>query len=376
MKIGQITWWRNNYGSILQAYALQKQLIDLGADDCEIICQYGKKVTSFNNLKDKLKNTGFKNTIKKILGKYTLSGIRARTKNMEKFVNDNLKISELEYNESNITTTNDIYDAFVCGSDQIWNPSLTKTDSFYWLNFVDDSKIKISYAPSVGVNEFSDIDKKNIQENLKTFKGISCREESGTNAINNALGCEKCVTVLDPTLIVDKKNWDILSENRLIKEKYIFTYLLRGTKEQRKSIEKFAKEHKLLVVTIPLLEPDNVNIYDFKFGNIKVWDASPSDFISLIRYAEYVFTDSFHSMIFSTIYHKEFFTFPKIGSNQQNRILNFQKSLLQCDRMISNYKELSEEIKKVAKLDWKKIDKNISTHREKSVEFLKKSLFK
>lgn len=376
MKIGQITWWRNNYGSILQALALQRKVEELTEGDCEIICQYGKKVTSFSNLRDKLVNIGIWETCKRIFGKYTFRGVRKRTKRMEKFVADNIKISKESYNENTIIATNDLYDTFICGSDQIWNPSLSPVNSFYWLDFVKEGKKKISYAPSVGVNKFSEEQKEIIKNNLKCFDGISCRENSGTKAINDALEKEACVTVLDPTLIVEKDLWDSFSNKRLISQKYIFTYMLRGTKQQRKLIKKFAKENNLIIVSIPFLECDNLNMYDLCFANIKIWDADPADFISLIRHAEYVFTDSFHSMIFSTIYHKNFYTFPKIGKNQQNRILNFQDEIIGSSRMISGVEDLKCEIEKVKPINWKIVDENIKNKRKESLDFLVKSLKK
>lgn len=370
MKIGQITWWRKNYGSILQALALQKKIEQLG-NDCEIICQYGKQITSFSNLKNKLQTIGFWKTIKIIIVQYSLPQIRKRTNKIQKFVNQNLKVSKEQYDVTTIYKTNVEYNAFVCGSDQIWNPNLTELGGFYWLNFVDENKLKFSYAPSVGVNNFNEEQAKIIKKTLKNFSGISCREETGTNAINEALGNTKCVSVLDPTLLVETDFWNSYSNKRLIPENYIFVYLLRGTKGQRKAIEKFANKHNLIIVTIPFLE--NMNFYDFKFGNIKYWDADPSDFISLIRYANYIFTDSFHSLIFSTIYHKKVYLFPKIGENQQSRLINFQKNILNCNITIEN-EDIDSCIQNFKEIDWNKVDKTIIEKRKKSVDFLQKSL--
>lgn len=374
MKLGGMTWWRYNYGSILQAYALQSELKELGIDDYEIICQYGKKVASISNLKEKIKRIGVRQSLKRIVWKFGLKKLRDRNRNIQSFVDNYLHVSQKEYNEENIVEANNVYDGFVCGSDQIWNPKLTDVNSMYWLTFASKEKLKFSYAPSIGVDKFSDEQKEAIKNNLSSFKGISSREENGTNLINDALGANKCVTVLDPTLLVDRKIWDniSLSENQY-GEKYIFVYMLRGTKKQRKLIEEFAKLKGLKIVTMPFLDNEKIEIYDFKFGDIKLWDASPADFITVIRNAEYVFTDSFHCMLFSCMYHRDFYTFPKIGQAQINRMLNFQKLVSASEHMISDEIDVNE-IENVKRIDWNYVDSVLNDKRKESEAYLKSVL--
>jgi hypothetical protein len=374
MKLGGMTWWRYNYGSILQAYALQSELKELGIDDYEIICQYGKKVASISNLKEKIKRIGVRQSLKRIVWKFGLKKLRDRNRNIQSFVDNYLHVSQKEYNEENIVEANNVYDGFVCGSDQIWNPKLTDVNSMYWLTFASKEKLKFSYAPSIGVDKFSDEQKEAIKNNLSSFKGISSREENGTNLINDALGANKCVTVLDPTLLVDRKIWDniSLSENQY-GEKYIFVYMLRGTKKQRKLIEEFAKLKGLKIVTMPFLDNEKIEIYDFKFGDIKLWDASPADFITVIRNAEYVFTDSFHCMLFSCMYHRDFYTFPKIGQAQINRMLNFQKLVSASEHMISDEIDVNK-IENVKRIDWNYVDSVLNDKRKESEAYLKSVL--
>lgn len=370
MKIGGLTWWRYNYGSILQAYALQQELNSMDNVDYEIICQYGKKVASVSNLKEKLGRLGLKKTLKRIIWKYGLSKLRQRNNNIQKFVDQYLKVSDKEYSEETIKEANNVYDAFFCGSDQIWNPELTPLDSMYWLGFADENKIKIAYAPSIGVNSLNAEQKEQITKNLKSFKAVSCREESGTELLNTFLEKEKCQNVIDPTLLVNRSIWDnISSDKNNYGEKYVYVYMLRGTKKQRKIIEKFAKYKGLKIVTMPFLDNEKINLYDFKFGDYKLWDASPSDFISAIRNAEYVFTDSFHCMLFSSMYHKEFFTFPKIGKAQINRMTAFQKMINAESHMI-NDDISSEEIDKISEIDWDFADKAIENKRKESKAYL------
>ncbi len=372
MKIGGLTWWRYNYGSILQAYALQNELQERQID-YEIICQYGKKTASVSNLKEKIKRLGIRKTAKRIIWKFGLKKLRRRNTNIQNFVDEYLKVSDKEYNDNNICEANTAYDGFICGSDQIWNPELTSLNSIYWLGFADKDKIKIAYAPSVGVNSFSDEQEKSIKENLKDFKAISTREESSTKLINKAIGTDKCITVLDPTLLVNRDLWDklVVSENKL-NEPYVFVYMLRGTKKQRKLIADYAKSKGLKIVTMPFLDNEKISLYDFKFGDIKIWDASPIYFINLIKNAEYVFTDSFHCMLFSTMYHVNFYTFPKIGKAQVNRMTAFQKMINAENHMISDTLSV-QEIDDIEPIDWSHANTIIDKKRYESKLYLKKA---
>lgn len=369
MKLGGLTWWRNNYGSILQAYALQRELNSIDGVEYEIICQYGKKVASVDNLKEKLKRLGIAKTVKRIFWKFGLSKLRDRNNKIERFIENNLIISKIQYNEETIVQANEIYDGFFCGSDQVWNPELVGVDSMYWLNFAKEGKLRVSYAPSIGVNTFTDIQKEIIKNNLEGFTAISSREENGTKLINEAIGKERCVTVLDPTLMVDRSIWDNLTSKPKYKEPYIFVYMLRGTKAQRKLVEEFAKRKNLKIITMPFLDTERIELYDFKFGDVKLWDADPSEFINVIRYAEYVFTDSFHSMVFSCLYHREFFTFPKIGKAQLNRVTGLQALFKIPSRMITEETTV-DILESMKKIDWETVDDILNEKRSTSKEYL------
>ena len=93
MKVGIITWWRNNYGSILQALALQQKLNQYNDLQYEIICQFGKKATSVDNVFDKIKSVGLAETCKRVFWKVAFKGLRLRNKKMQQFVDENLKVS-------------------------------------------------------------------------------------------------------------------------------------------------------------------------------------------------------------------------------------------------------------------------------------------
>ena len=367
MRLGGLTWWRNNYGSILQAYALQQELNSMPNISYEIINQYGKKIVSLDNLLDKIKTLGFRKTAQRIVWRFGMKKLRNRSINIQKFIDERLKVSSKQYTEKNISEANSEYDGFVCGSDQIWNPTLTDLDSMYWLGFSNERKLRFSYAPSIGVNDVSDEEARMIQKNLNGFDAVSCREESGTQLLNRIAGKQVCETVLDPTLLVDRKIWNQMCVN-YESDPYIFVYMLRGTKEQRELVERFAKSVRLKIVTMPFMEAEYPVWYDFKFGDKKIWDAAPDEFISVIRNATYVFTDSFHSSVFSILYHVPFFNFPKKGKAQLSRIVGLQ-NLLQIDsRMVNS----EEDINRVAQkeIDWEMVDDLLEKSRKKSKKYI------
>lgn len=144
--------------------------------------------------------------------------------------------------------------------------------------------------------------------------------------------------------------------------------MLRGTKQQRKWMEQFAKEKNLRIVTMPFLETEYTVWYDMKFGDIKLWDASPDEFVSAIRYAEYVFTDSFHGMAFSCLYHVPFVAFPKEGKAQISRLRGLMDLLEINDRIANTYEEMETVISE--DIDWNRVEDNLNRERDKSYRYL------
>ena len=375
MRLGGITWWRNNYGSILQAFALQKYLENDLNQEYVIINQYSKKMASASNLVKKLKEYGLKTTFKRLVGRFGLPKLRKRVQNLQEFVDANLYTTDMVYSEENIADANKEFDGFICGSDQIWNPANTSLDSMYWLKFVNKGKLKISYAPSIGIEDAEMETRVKIKENLIDFDALSSREESGTRLINDILQNEVCTTVADPTFLVEKKVWEGISNYRIYKNKYIFAYILRGTKKDREAIERFSKSKNIPIVTIPFLDGEHMVPYDLKFGDIKLWEASPTDFISAIRNAEYVFTDSFHCMVFSYFFHKTFYVLPKKGKLQMSRILGLQDLLSTGNRVISSGFNV-DEIDKMPNIDWEKVEMRIKQYRNSSRIYLRDAIEK
>lgn len=368
MRLAGVTWWRGNYGSILQAYAMQHVMKNLNVD-YEILDQYGALISG-RHLVDHIKVLGLKGTLKKILWKYALPKVKVRNKTFSDFVSEYLIISKNQYLDRNLQEANKHYDGFLCGSDQVWNPELTKYDPLYWLQFADEDKLIFSYAPSIGVKDAPDEEKEIIRKNLEKFKGVSCREKSGTDFINSICP-DKCITVLDPTMLLDKREWDRIIEPYSVKEKYVFAYFLRGKREDRKWVERFAKKKGCKVVSFPFLETEYIEHYDKTFGDIQIFDANPLQFISLIKNAEYVFTDSFHCTVFSIIYERQFWIFPKGGTHQSTRLEELTKMFKLENRFINS----TLKIEDIDAIEYTESREILTVKRNVSMAFIHTVLF-
>lgn len=380
-KIGIITQYYNshNYGGLLQAYALVEAIKDLGYDVEQI--SYDSSKDDFSNVflsssKSKTSYRRFylskiKNIIKSFLNLLISRNIKKRYIKMDNF-SRKISHSSVVYDKNTVNKISNLYRQFVVGSDQVWNPQFYSP--VYFCEFLNqDEKKCISYAASVSQNHLTEKQKKLYKEHLRKFTAISLRENN-TDIIQE-LTNNKVEWVLDPTLLLKKKQWDNVASPQLINEPYIFCYFLGDDSTERKLAEKFAKIKNLKLVTIPYLAGD-FNFKDFNFSGKKIKSAGPEDFVSLIKYADYIFTDSFHACVFSCIYEKHFFAFQRAGmkgmSTRIETLLSlFGNSNRFCDRS-------ERQTIEYLLLDTNNDEYNSEKFEKKlfeSIEFLKKYLF-
>lgn len=381
-KIGIITlYYKNdNYGGVAQAYALNKYFSDLGLNS-ELITYKKEK----NNLKlttksksariilkrarKKIINMILKEPIEKICNKKYEIGLQKRKDKLENFRN-NIKHSEL-YDIRNIRQIEGKYDYYVTGSDQTWNPGCV--DDAFVFNFLNQSDKIISYASSVAVEEFSENYKKFMTSALKKYNYISVREEKSKEELQE-ITAQNIEWVVDPTMLIDKKEWNQLSNKRVIKEKYIFSYILGDSIKQRNKVKRFAKKRGLKLVTIPFIKNGcnfKYKIEDFKYGDYQMIDISFEDFLSLIKYAEYVITDSFHAVSFSYIFEKDFFVINRSSVISTNSRIESILKILQLEDRFIKHGEISMDMKPI---DYSIVNENSKYMINKSKEFLNRAL--
>lgn len=193
----------------------------------------------------------------------------------------------------------------LCGSDQIWNPYFAAKETYFG-NFVDDEK-KVAISASFGVEKIPDEKYNFFKDSINSFDKISVREETAADLVESMVGVRPEV-LIDPTLMIDKKEWTSLSKKPkfYIKKKYILTYFLGNVSEEiRKYIDKIAKINDFEIIN---LENNSKNDYWYKTG--------PSEFLWLLNNSELICTDSFHGTAFSIIFHKPFVVFDRIDEKE------------------------------------------------------------
>lgn len=298
-KVGLVTYYGNNYGGVLQAYALQ-QMVSANGFDCELISnEFLNRKSVYKKMKGKMANitSAFKNPSKYLAKRRTYHQYAvqnaSKAKKFEMFRSENLRIHKTGYSSYCDYLKNPLgYDIYMCGSDQIWNPNLYCDNGFYFAGFAPENALKISYASSVGVSSVNKKQAAFMAPLLNSFDVISTREQKGAEIINN-ISKKKATVVLDPTLLLDAVEWTKVATPCFINEPYIFCYLF-GEREYVAEIKKKVTEMSgLKVVCIPFV-PRELNSSDEK-----IFDAGPAEFISLIQNASLVITDSFHATAFS-----------------------------------------------------------------------------
>ena len=294
MKIGIVTIHTDfNYGAVLQAVATQKFLESQGYD-AEIIDYENAAIASQSKIAykqdGKLKGyaiTFLRNTL---WGRYFFYKEAVRDLDIYR-IKSRAKYKSIEELEKSS------YDVLIAGSDQIWNPAISRgIDPVFLLGFGKEAK-RVSIATSMGSHTLNDAEKKVFIDALSDFSNISVREEFARDQLQPLVN-KNIKVVLDPTLLLSKEIWwDFLgskSKYATPKEKYILTYFVGGDKSKyRPMVAEYANQLGLPVWTI------QYSNYTWKESSKKILGASIVDFVALIANAELVITDSFHGVAFS-----------------------------------------------------------------------------
>lgn len=378
MKIYIVSLFHNttNYGGVLQAYALTSVITNkTGNEAKQLDYKHLREKSAWHHKLKKLFNLKkivvyFKDKLFTTNKKYFQQLKKQRERAFQLFVRENIP-STIVYEKGSIGKSLIETDVFITGSDQVWN--VEYYDEVYRLEFVPSTKYKFSYAAGVSSGELTEEQKSIFKKALSTFDAVSVREESAVSTLQS-LTDKKVEWVLDPTLLLSREDWDNICSEKRINEKYVFCYFLGKLSLSNKKIIEFAHSKGLKVVSMPYLAWTSKR--DSDFGDYKIYDATPTDFISLIKHAEYIFTDSFHAAVFSHIYHKNFFVFNRAGLKSMNDRIYSLTSLFDtqerfCDtkgKMSLKYIESSPPI------DYDKPFPKFEAMKEKSINFLKNNL--
>lgn len=319
VKVGIVTHYyqSTNYGGNLQAYALcrfindtfpfaraEQIAYDISGNAREL--RRPKRLTLKRLLK-KLYAT-VQNRMNTKTHQLERQAIQTRENVVLVFNREAIPHSETTYTAESVAQSAALYDIFITGSDQVWHPNAVCPA--YLLQFVDGKKKrKVSYAASVAKPELNEEEKKKLKIALADFYAVSVREEDAVELLM-PLAPVRPVWTLDPTLLLAKAQWLSITPSRRISDDYVFCYFLGDDLTERRLAELFAKEIGLKLVTLPFLLGEYRKCDD-GFGDQLLFDVSVQDFLSLIRHATYILTDSFHATVFSILFEKEFFVFDR-----------------------------------------------------------------
>lgn len=396
MKIAIVTWISyNNYGTFLQAFALQSFLCQNGYDayllsdqriipwlniskkENAIVCnkpyQKGGKVVHI--VKELVNN--FLPYIKKIIYRYRNAIVQKQNNKKLKyyFLSKQLfatfkqtkMIIDSEVFPNDLDVLNNKYDIFVAGSDQIWSVLQEKMLTYYFLDFV--TKKKIAYAPSMGNIQIDQNKQKQLSVLLNDFCFLSVREEKSAIQLSK-ITSKKVEWVCDPTLLIGIDFWKKQTEDISVnKSNYILCYFLEDSSWYYKYAEEMAKKTHTHLALIPNNKSFVNRKYAVKSG------IGPLEFVAWIRKAKYILTDSYHGMLFSIIFNKTFIPikrfFDKDPNNQNIRLDTISKITEKEDIFISEKQFVIEDI---PFFEWEKINRNIQKYREQSIRFFLGSL--
>lgn len=346
MKVGILTYHNAiNYGAVLQAYALSSRINHMG-HNCRIIdyrC-YGVEIQySFKCISESTSLLNF------FAHNLTCLLRSLKKKRFACFMQKLPLTKDIISNKNDLKNLENEFDIFIVGSDQVFNPICTKNDSTYFLDFVE-SKTKISYAASLGsIDKFKtwNID---VFSKLNTFKYLTFREDDSTQYIANKLG-KKCCTMVDPVWLLDENEWcDVIEDVECANEKYIFVYNLNDYDLLYKYACFIARKTGYKIIAV-----NRTVMGDYKFIRIAniYSNVSPSQFLGLIKNAQYVITDSFHATSFSLIFGVEFYVILDDKKNNTNsRITLLLDKVGLTERVVTDNSENW--------LIYDKLDKNVT----------------
>ena len=367
MIVGLVTFhYAHNYGAVLQAYAIKKTVEKIGAEcrvvdyrNSAIVEHYPENISNIYGKRELFLPWNWRHTVRKMwYSKKRKNAWNIQWKSFEKFIK-NVILEEKEY------TTQDFYDVLVCGSDQIWGGKkgpTTYLDDNYFLKFNKTAK-KIAYAPSSKEGRILKEERDYFKTALRDFTVVTAREKDFAQDISRVIG-SYVETVIDPVFLLKQEDYlKLLKNEKNFPESdqgYVLAYFLDEDDRVREVAAEVA-----CILGKRVLELHYYLQTDYPISN-QVADAGPEDFISLVKNAEYIVTNSFHGVAFSVIFKKMFWAVYDKDSRKDNLL-----SLLQLqNRHICDKGAVRDN----SAIDYENTFYIIECERNKSIELLKREI--
>jgi len=370
-----------NYGTFLQAFATQTAIRALGYDT-EILnidsvigdVSRARKKYFLSQIFNIAELKSYRHTISAIIAKKLnptyRAYIRQREQRFVEFRDKNFNIGEKCASWEGLSKHCLDFSSVVVRSDQLWRPA-NIAGNFYTLNFVPEHINKVSYATSFGLKEIRENQRETAKNFLERIQHLSCREESGAKIIKELTG-RTVQTVCDPTLLLRQADWEqFLPVEPIVDGQYILVYLLSSNKDHRRFIKKLAQKTGCKIVGV--LHGAGYIKGDENFVDEAPAAIGPFDFLNLIKYAQYVCTDSFHGCVFSTIFKKNYFAFKRFSDQDKmstnSRVTGLLARFGLSDRLIEDYESVPLE-----PIDYEKVDARVEEFKAASASYLADSL--
>ena len=348
MRIGVLTLWqsKDNYGQMLQCYALQQFLREKGHEPYLI---------SYRFIKEERQYTSFWKMLLKVYVIYPLASVfglgrdkkkladeefekycHEKKRSFDGFLKKYINLSKTYNNLDDLQKNPPVADCYVVGSDQVWAQLLSKPEnSAFFLDFGDEKTKRIAYAASFSMNEYPENLRSKLAENFSRFNAISVRETQGIY-ICNSVGT-KATKVVDPTLLLGTKAFENISAKRLNSDKYAFVYQLNIASPDEicwTDAQAYCNESHLDVIATA--SSGYFEGLEILKGAKYVYPSIP-EWLSLIRHSEIVITTSFHGIVFSILFHKNFVYIPLKGvhSGGNARVFNLLSDLKIEEKSVS-----------------------------------------
>lgn len=374
-----------NFGSMLQAYATERAIAELGFD-VETIDKrgIGKDIAKgrnayylenlFNAALYKAKIGFVGHRIRQKLNPAFGREMGQRYDSFRSFENTHFHLTSRASSFRELSELVSSFDAVVVGSDQLWLPVNIAGD-YFTLSFVKPPVRKVSYATSFGVSSLSEEYLEKTKRFLSDFDAISVRETTGEELVEQATG-RACTVVCDPTMLMTADQWGMVARQpeEVPADSYIFCYFMGKNLWNRECARALAKRTGCKIVAIA--HPDEYVKYDDGYADFYPWSAGPAEWVWLISHASYVCTDSFHGSVFSNLFGVPFFSFRRhenMGAQSTNsRIDTLLDRLGDIDRICESREAFDCAVKR--EIDFTAVEKNISQYRVESTAWLADAL--